>query len=378
MTTPSASQSQERLQHLLGYLEFDLGNVALFADTIQAALAAGDTVLARRLIDQSEATHGASDELTNLRGLSSLKSGDYGQAARTFRALHESSPHDAALRFNLAWTLSFKKEFTEALTLLDEATCLALPQAAMLAVQIRHELGNFDNAADLARAMLTVHPDHAGLNAAVSVLALDIDDEALAFATARRAGDHPDALATLGTLALGEDEPSEALQYFTAALNANAAIPRAWIGRGLGRLLTGETSEGAVDIEKGASLFGDHLGSWIAAGWARLVAGDQPAARAHFEHALGLDRNFAESHGSIAVCDVLDGQTDAARRGAETAFRLDPECFSAVLARTFLLAGDNQPDKARAIFEKALHTPLGASGRTIARSLVRLGLGRMN
>src|SRR5204863_857679 len=109
---------------------------------------------------------------------------------------------DAALRFNLAWSRAMLKNATGALDLLDNATTEALPQAAMLQVQLLHDQGAFEEAETSARKHIARHPRHAGLMAAVSVLAIDIEDTSLALDCAWRAGDHPDALASLGTLAL--------------------------------------------------------------------------------------------------------------------------------------------------------------------------------
>ena len=51
-----------------------------------------------------------------------------------------------------------------------------------------------------------------------------------------------------------------------------------------------------------------HVGSRQAVGWCRVLQQDLSAARAHFEHTLAMDRNFAENHGALAVMDVLRGR----------------------------------------------------------------------
>jgi tetratricopeptide (TPR) repeat protein len=211
--------------------------------------------------------------------------------------------------------------------------------------------------------------------ATVSVLALDVDDEALAAACAEKGGDHPDALSTLGTLALGRERATEALDLFDRALERSQQVPRAWVGRGLARLLTGATSEAAADLDRGAGMFGDHLGSWIAAGWAHYVNKDMATARARFETALELDPNFAETHGSLAVLDLMAGDLEGAREKSEIALRLDRQCYSAALARSLLAAGQGDQETARRIYERAIDTPVDASGRTIAQALAKLGMG---
>jgi tetratricopeptide (TPR) repeat protein len=292
-----------------------------------------------------------------------------------FGELVESGVDEPAVRFNLAWALAMDKQFDRALELLDDDLARALPQAAMLQINLLHDRGEFEDAARRAREYVEIHPSYAPLMAAVSVLALDVEDEALAAACAAKGGEHPDALTTLGTLALGDERATEALDLFDRALDRNSQVPRAWVGRGLARLMTGQSPDAAADIDRGAEMFGDHLGSWIAAGWAHFVNKDLASARARFETALELDDTFAESHGSLAVLDLLEGNVEGARERSEIALRLDRQCYSAALARSLLAAGAGDEATARRIYEAAINTPVDDSGRTIAQALAKLGLG---
>jgi tetratricopeptide (TPR) repeat protein len=162
---------------------------------------------------------------------------------------------------------------------------------------------------------------------------------------------------------------------FERALEQNPGVPRAWIGLGLARMMTGDNAAAPADLDRGAEMFGTHLGSWIAAGWGYFVNGDIPTARARFETALALDDSFAETHGSLAVLDVLAGDVEEAKHKSEIALRLDRQCYSAALARSLLAASSGDQETARRIFERAASTPIDASGRTIGQALARMGLG---
>ncbi|MEQ1809112.1 MAG: tetratricopeptide repeat protein, partial [Terricaulis sp.] len=308
------------------------------------------------------------------KGLVFMQKQDFASACEVFSALQAAHPGDPALRFNYAWSLAMGKDFDGALQLLDSATSQALPQAAALQVELMHNQGLFLEAGELARSLIERHPNHSGLLAAASVLAIDNEDLDAAVDYARRAGDHPDALTTLGVLALDTDRGGEAASLFARALEQKSTSPRAWIGSGLSRMLSGDHAAAAHDLTHGAEIFATHVGSWIGAGFAHLLAGDLAKARLMFERALALDHNFAESHGSLAVIDVLEGNIADARRGAETARRLDGASFSAALASALIASADQRPELAQMIIEKALHTPIDQNGRTIAQSLARLGL----
>lgn len=371
---PAPARSESRADRLLALLASDPQNPSLLADAAEAALAEGRAGEATELLDRQAALAPLPAQARNLAGLAALRLGRFDVAAAHFAELLEAGERDLAIRFNLAWSRAMLNDHDAALRLLDETTVETLPQAAMLKVQLLHDRGAFEPAAELGRAAIARHPDHAGLLAAVSVLALDVDDPQLARQCAARAGDHPDALATLGTLALGDERATEALDIFDRALARNPQVPRAWVGRGLAKLLAGQADTAAADIERGARMFGDHLGSWIAAGWTHFVNRDLAASRVRFEHALDLDPNFAESHGSLAVLDVLEGRIEEARARSDIALRLDRNCYSGALARTLLAAAAGDEAQARRIYDIALNTPVDAGGRTIAQALARLGL----
>jgi tetratricopeptide (TPR) repeat protein len=374
-TVSTQPAQQGRLERLLPLLAADPSNLTLLADAAETALEERQPEQAAELFARYETIAPLPPREANLAGLAAMQMKRFDRAGEIFERLFDSGERDSGLLFNLAWCRAMAKDFPGALQLLSNELASELPQAAMLQVQILHELGEFDDAAERARIYVELYPDYAPLMAAVSVLALDVEDEALAARCAAKAGDHPDALATLGTLALGDERPEEALEMFNRAIERNPHVPRAWIGRGLAELLTGEAGEAAADIDRGAEMFGDHIGSWVAAGWAYFVQKDLVSSRDRFERALAIDQNFAESHGSLAVIDVLEGRIEEAKQRTEIALRLDRQCYSAALAKVLLTAGAGDAATAQRIFERAINTPVDDSGRTIAQALARLGMG---
>lgn len=363
----------KRLSGLLQYLDQDPANVTLLTEVAETALAENRPDIARSVLTRGAGGEPRSSELMNLAGLAAMRENDFACAASIYESLLQTNTSDASVRFNLAWSWAMQRNLKGALALLDEQTTTTLPQAAMLHLQILHDQGEFDHAAEIAQSHLARHPDHNGLLAAVSVLALDIEDVGLARRCAERAGSHPDAMITLGILALGEQD-AQAADYFRAALERNSRAPRAWVGQGLALLSRGAHADAARDLQHGAELFAEHTGSWIAAGWAHLLASNLSASRTAFETALQLDHNFSEGHGSLAVVSLLEGQMEDARRQTDTALRLDPASFSGTLARALLLERGGKEQAARTIIERALHQPIDGSGRTIAMALARYAL----
>jgi len=369
-----SSEPGGRLETLLKFLERDPNNLSLMTDIVDAALQQQAPEVARDILDRYASKAALPEREQNLRGLALLQLGDFENGARAFQDLLSNGSDDPSLRFNLAWCLASLHQPGEALALLREPDFVALPQAAALYVHLLHDLGRIEDALPEAKRLVDMHPDHRGLLAAASMVGIDSEDLQFAALCAQRAPGHPDALSTLWTIALSEDRGPDAAAFFGQALEKDPQSPRAIIGMGLTEMLNGRHAQAAADIERGATIFGDHLGSWVAAGWAYIFVGDLAQARRCFETALAIDHNFGETYGSLAVLDLMEGRIEEARREAQTARRLNAESFSAALANAMLLSSNGKPDQARAILDRALHTPLDSSGRTIAQSLARHGL----
>lgn len=365
----------ELLAKLLGWLDQDPDNLQLITDAIEAALDANELGQAEILLGRYAEKSDLTPEIVNLAGLIALRTGKSQEAADFFEKLMDSGDAEMPTRFNLAWCHAINNDNAKAFALLDEQMVALLPQASALKVHLLHSAGEFDEAMATALQLVELHPDHPGLLAAMSVLALDVEDPALARSTAEKAGNHPDALTTLGTLALGDSYVDTAQALFQKALDMNDTNARAWIGKGLTQLNEPDKSGALADLDRGAEIFGDHIGSWIAAGWAYFLSGDHQTARARFEKALDFDGSFAESQGSMAVIEAVEGSIDAARKHAEIALRLDRKCFSAALAQSLILQSDGNQEKAAQIIDKALNTPIDAEGKTLANMLVRLNIG---
>jgi len=368
------NDAEARLARLTGYLDHDPNNEGLLRDAAQTAMSARAYDRAEDLIARLAALGPLSPADHDLAARLAIAQGDSGRAIAHLSPLMEAHGQDPSLRFNLAWALGMEERFDEALALLDGATIEASAPAAMLQVQLLHGGGRYEDALAAAKTNVNKHPDHPGLLAAASTIAIDAEDMSFARACAAGALGHPDAEATLGTLALADDAPEAARAHFERALERAPHAPRALIGRGLTALLSGDHGAASRDIEQGALLFKDHIGSWIAAGWARLIAGEVEAARQHFEHALAIDPSFSESQGSLAVIAAMQGDVVNARKLATIALRLDRASFSGAFANALIMASEGDSVRAHAIIERALHTPIEPGGKTIAHSLARYGL----
>lgn len=381
---PNEPATNTHLVRLLDYLETDPTNKTLASEAAQVALSSGQATIALEILDTIAARVEIDGPLSNLAGLAALQTQDFNRATEIFRDLLSHRPESHELRYNLAFSVSRQNEIDKALDLLDETTTRVLPQAALLKVQLLHFMGNFEEAMLTVKAELRHHEDDIALLGIASVLAMDLEDTEFAKFCAEKSiylhesGEiegfaNPDALTTIGYLSLDDGNINSATTFFDDAIKAQPFAPRAWIGRGLARIAAGDYAIAADEITRGSEMFGDHLGSWIAAGWAHVLNNDLITARVVFERTLTLDGTFSESHGSLGVVEMMEGNLGRAKELASRALRLDRQSFSGALVTSMILSSGGNPDAANKIVERALTSPIDAQGRTLMDAMLRLG-----
>ncbi|MBP2161158.1 MULTISPECIES: lipopolysaccharide assembly protein LapB [Asticcacaulis] len=366
------SVSQDKLSRLLGYLDHDSGNLNLIAEAASTALEAGQAAKTIDLLGRYEAITQLPLALLNLRGMAALRLDRFDDALEVFEVLFLALPDEAAIRFNLAWSATMLGNDRRAADVLDEATLSAVPGAAALKVQALHRQGLLEEALELGTGLAEQYPQDEGLLGALSLVAIDSQMPELALAYASKSAGTAEGLSTLGMLTLQKNNIDDALNYFESGLSARPDSARNLLGKGLALMAAGNVHDGADYLDKSAAGFGNHLGTWIASGWAHFAKGDHAKARTIFEHALALDDTFSESHGALAVLDILDGNIAGARDRTETALRLDRRCFSGALAKSLLFAHDGDDESAQRVRQLTLNTPVGDSGSTISDAMVAM------
>jgi tetratricopeptide (TPR) repeat protein len=366
-----------RLIRLQRYLAADPTNLRLMADAAAAAHDEGDYVTAAELLDRHEELAQLPPSLRNLEGLGALSTGRFEEARDIFVALAAERADDPAVLFNLAWAHSGLGDHEAAYDLVNEEVVAAMgAAAATLKVRSLHHLGRLEEALEAGAAFAEAFPEEKPLMGALALAALDAGQAELAASFARRGGDHPEGLSAAGLLMMNEGRSEDAEALFDDVLARRPDSARALVGKGLSLVSSGKAEAGAAFLQRGAELFGDHLGSWVAAGWARYVAGDLPGSRKLFERSMAIDDSFAENHGALAVLDIAQGDLESARRRTDIALRLDARCFSGALARSMLLELDGKGDAAQRVRELALKTPIGTSGQTIGAAMMTMAAKR--
>jgi tetratricopeptide (TPR) repeat protein len=371
----------KNLRDLLSYLRQDPNNDKLQAAVFDAALAAGEfpeanfqVAHARRLRPQDKAWR-------HREALLQLAQGKYAAAQETLTQLIDDGAEEPSTMFNLAYATFGLGDIEEALEMVEELRSQPgeLGDLAWaLWLRCEHRLGHLEEGlAAFIQAARAASPEASGV---ASLMALDANrsaeadrwsGEALA-----RSPNQMEALVTRGTLALGRQDAAEATSLFERALERNRADGRSWSGLAFTRMLRGDFAAARTAFETSVQHMPDHIGTWLGLGWCEFFAGRIEAAKVVIEKALSLDRNFGESHGSLAVVLARQNAVDAAKREIDLALRLDRRNLSARYAEAILSGEADDPEAFRRLARRVLEQrSVGGDG---TRTLADVVLGPRN
>jgi tetratricopeptide (TPR) repeat protein len=336
----SSAELATRLDRLLSYLGHDAGNLALRRDAARAACDSGQWETAREIIDAGLWLHADEPQLLVLSGYVHLMQRQYSQALDVLN---------------------------------DPAVAGAVPFALVLRARCLHHVNRAEAAMGDCRAYLAIAADDAEAHGLLGLLLQEQkrDDEAKLHVDAALARNPLQLEAMLALAGLYQDagDHDSAQISFENLVAAHPECGRGWLGLALTRLSRLEAAAARDDAERATRYLPEHIGTWHVLAWSELMCGDVVAGGAAFAQALALDRNFAESHGGLAVVAILQGREEEARASLKRALRLDPQTMSAQYAEMLLLQRAGKQEEARRILDAFLSRP-AAGGDVPFRDLV--------
>lgn len=223
---------------------------------------------------------------------------------------------------------------------------------------------------------LSLAPEHATAIGLQALTYLDSDKQDIAFDTAKKClslyPDQHEALLVAGTVSLWRQEASNASEYFTRVLDRHPNSGRARSGYGQVMMLQNKLPEAREQLQMATVSLSEHIGTWHALAWTELLLGDIDSAEASYQSGYDLDRNFADSHGGIALIHALKGRTEEADQSIKRALRLNPQCVTAHYAKTLLMADagqENEADSQLADLLQQTKLPMNMNVREFAKNL---------
>lgn len=373
------NEAMQQLERSEGYLAADPDNIELLARVIDLSLAAGQPERAGRHALAAVRRYPDDDFLRARLGTAHIAQRQWSEAAAVFAALLARHA-DINLAYNLAYAQVWLGRHADAYAAMAPyiETATLTPPMVTLLVRVMHHLGEGERAIALAEAHMADCGGDAVFLAALSLACLDAGEleraeqfsaAALAAGGERRAP--LEALVTAGSLALARTDSDAAIAHFEQVLALNPDEGRSWSGLGTASLLKRDLPAAQQQMERAVQHMPSHIGSWHLLGWSRLLDGKLDAARAAFDTALGLDRNFGESHGALAVVQAMRGQRAEAEASIARAQGLDGEGLSARYAQMILSGQTQDPERFRALAMRLLSTRQGAFGQNLGELLKR-------
>lgn len=349
--------SPDRLQ---SFLAADPGNHLLACDLADALFAQGRYTDAEQVLEDLPAT--ARDELAvRFRlGRYALMRGDYATAEAAFLRLTGQGHAVPALWHDLAFArLCLGRADAAEATLAEARTRFgADADREVLSARVAQFRRDYQASEACLLRALAMEPDHPAASGLRALARLDQGaPDAAAELAAECLAHHPDqheALLVAGTVALWRRQLPQAEAAFARALNRHPGSGRALSGLGQLLLLREQLEAGRELLQRAVAAMPDHIGTWHALAWAQLLCGDARAAEGSYRKAYELDRNFAESHGGLALIAALEGRADEADAAIRRALRLDPACLTARYARSLRLEEGGDPEGADQILSQLL------------------------
>ena len=379
------SRELERLVRLEGYLQSDPANVSLLADAFDTAMHVGLYDVARRFVERAERLV---DELPEQRAHWQFRRAslcmathDDLEAERLLEDLVASGETHPAIACNMA-QLSYRRaayeEVLERLQpLLDTTDESVIDQVRVLALRSWHRLGQVTQALEWFD---TYVPGPGGVPAAsatvmgiASLLALDAQRmaDAKTWSEIALAGDDAqmEALVARASIALADDDSPLARQLFDRALRNNENDGRTWSGVAFADLLEMQLDLAETHFRRSLQTLSTHIGTWHGLAWTCLLQHKLEQAQAAFNTALEIDRNFAESHGGVAVVAALLGNRVASEESIARALRLDPQSLAARYAQAILDGEANDPQAMATLARRLLRAQSRSSAIRLADRL---------
>ncbi|QCX49353.1 tetratricopeptide repeat protein [Ralstonia pseudosolanacearum] len=351
----------QRLARLQSYLEADPENVQLRADIFDAALEAGDLEVAGQQVSAVLQKAPDAKPWLHRHAVLCLARKEYPAAQAALEALISMGVNDVAVLYNLAFALFLQGRIEAArdrLAPVVDAAGEVMHPALALWLRCMHHLAQLDEGLRRFDRYASAHTVTEEVLGVAGLMALDAGRTEDADAWSARAlaanANRLEALVVQGSLALGRQDMAAAQALFERALTVNQTDGRSWSGLAFTYLLEQRLDLAHKAFHNAVRTMTQHIGTWIGLGWCEFMRRDLPAAHQAFASALALDRNFGESHGSLAVVLVAEGKRAEAAREVELALGLDKTCLSARYAQAMLSGEVNDPAAFRRLAQRVL------------------------
>ncbi|WP_339527281.1 tetratricopeptide repeat protein [Pseudomonas sp. EA_35y_Pfl2_R111] len=379
MVTDNIPMEQSRLSRLLSFLEHDPHNLTLLLDAMSLVIETVDLVGAQQLLNHID-THAIDDPHVYAQATYLLlQVGAYAKAgAFGDKAIQAGITHPAVI-FNTAFGHFYGGEYSDAGNLLARLTASADCSVATLMMHARalHHQELTEEAELLVSRAQQQEPSNIEARGLLALLQYENDDNLSALRTAHETlADDPnqlDALIACASANFEQGSLEASRKAWLHTVNAHPDCGRAWSGLAQLEFNGLEFNQAEEHLKLAVQFMPDHIGTWHLLAWIYILRNDSAAAREALNKSYDLDRNFGETHGGLAIVDVMDGKDDQARLGIRRAHKLNPNGLSAHYAEMLMLQKAGKSAEATQLVNQVLDST-APDGHESGRTLVELWL----
>ncbi|MRX26863.1 tetratricopeptide repeat protein [Kangiella sp. HZ709] len=356
---------QTRRDALLTFLKQDPSNTSIIRELIGVNYHLGNSDDALSLIEKLESTGSASEDIIFQKSNILLAQGKPDKVVALLENYKFSEQAHNFVTINLAhanFQLGNFETVDEALTAIN-----FYPEPSVYSLHARslHHLGELDKAVIVLEKGLAKFNDETSLQGLMSLISFDngsYSQASLDYAEQALTKDPNQIESLLAAGMLNQQHLKElvkAEEYFDKAVEMHPHVGRGWLYKGLALMMKKDLVTAESFLEKACSLMPEHIGSWHSLGWNFLLQNRVADARACYETAMDIDRNFGETHGGLSIVEALEGKYEEAERTARVALRLDPNSFSAQYTLMILAESDKNQEKVQSIVSNVFNTEQG-------------------
>lgn len=359
MTSDTLSARQDRLVRLLGFLSHDPSNPMLLADALNLAIENGDRDNGKRLLAHLDQHRIDDPHICALALHLALQAHDFSTAAVYGDKAVKGGVEHPAVIYNAAFAHFYSGEYTATADLFARhGTAQDSAAALLLHARALHHQERTEEAEPLVAQALGQEPASLEARGLLALLRYENDDPGSALDLAREVlAERPDQLDALLACASAHFEQRNIDASRTTwqhTVQAHPQCGRAWSGLGQLEFNELQFDQAEAHLRKAVEFMPDHIGTWHLLAWIHILRNDSRAAREALLASYALDRNFGETHGALAVVDILDGLEEEGRFGIRRALKLNPDSLGARYAEMLLLQRAGKAGEATQLVQQVL------------------------
>lgn len=356
--------------------------MSLLLDALALAISVHDLDGGRQLIEHLHTQQVVAPQAFALAAHLMLQAGEYAKAGEYGDRAIEGGIVDSAVLFNTAFGHFHNGDFAAASELLASVTANTACPASTLLMHARalHQLEEerTEEAEALVVRALVQDPENPETRGLLALLLYENGKNPQSLNAAHESlatdPDQLDALLACASVQFELKNIAASRKAWLHTVDRHPQCGRAWAG--LAELEFNELEFEAAEehLRTAISFMPDHIGTWHLLAWIYILRGQSSKARQALDSSYKLDRNFAETHGGLAIVEVMEGFKERAQTSIRRALKLNPNCLSVQYANALLLQGAGETEKATQLLNEVLDRQRPdsvESGRTLLESWLR-------